>query len=238
MPQKFLLAASTSPGYFLLMLISFFLALSFLPMTQAASVEDSLRFVRASRDYIELQPSACVKIELRYASKNNFLGKDLYGVFNHAFLHHIAAGKLKKAAQILCHNKPGYALLIYDALRPRSVQYRMWDVVKGTDKQKYVANPSVGSIHNFGLALDLTIVNADGNVLDMGTHFDEFSPVSEPRNEEKYLNSGRLTQGQVNNRHLLRSVMTEVGFIPLEVEWWHFNGLDQKLVRRDFTIVE
>jgi D-alanyl-D-alanine dipeptidase len=233
-----MLAASSWGGYILRMLFKLFLTLLFIPMSQAATVEDSLRFVKNSPDYIELVPGSCLKIDLRYASSNNFLGRDLYGVFKHAFLHHVAAKKLIHAAQKLCHDKPGHSLIIYDALRPRSVQYSMWDVVKGTDKQKYVANPAVGSIHNFGFALDLSIVNEQGQALDMGTEFDEFSPVSEPRNEDKYLKSGRLSQKQVANRRLLRSVMTGAGFIVLDLEWWHFNALESSLVRREFAIVE
>lgn len=203
-----------------------------------SSDEASLRFVSNSPDYIEIHEMRGLQLDLRYASTNNFMQKNLYGAFGFAFLHRIAATKLNSAVQILIKSHPDLSFVIYDALRPRSVQQKMWEAVMGTDKQKYIANPANGSIHNFGFALDISLREQNGMDLDMGTEFDDFSPASEPRNEPESLQTGLLTSKQIANRELLRKVMTEAGFIPLSLEWWHFDALDKALVRRDYPIVE
>ncbi len=204
----------------------------------AATVGESLQFVSRSADYVELKNSDAIALDLRYATANNFTGKNLYGVFNRAFLHKIAADKLAHAAANLKAAQPKYRLLILDALRPRSVQYLLWEKVRGTDQQKYVANPKGGSIHNFGFAVDITIVDASGKELDMGTAFDDFTPLAQPVLEEQFLKSGRLTQQQIQNRHLLRKVMEDAGFIQLPLEWWHFEALAKTEVKKNYFIVE
>ncbi len=204
----------------------------------SASVQDSARFVAASPDYVELQPSAGLAIELKYASTDNFVGQNLYGEFNKAYLHKIAAAKLERAVQNLAAIRPGYKLVIYDALRPRSVQYVLWDKVRGTDKQKYVANPKGGSIHNYGFALDISILDESGKQLDMGTPFDDFTDLAQPQLEQQFLKAGKLTEQQIKNRQLLRKVMEDAGFIQLPVEWWHFDALPKSELKSRFKIVE
>jgi D-alanyl-D-alanine dipeptidase len=128
--------------------------------------------------------------------------------------------------------------VIYDALRPRSVQYVLWDKVKGTDRQKYVANPQHGSIHNFGFAVDVSILDENGKALDMGTPFDDFTALAQPRLEQAFLKAGKLTRQQLDNRLLLRKVMEDAGFIQLPVEWWHYDALPREKVMSEFEIVE
>jgi D-alanyl-D-alanine dipeptidase len=204
----------------------------------AATVEESMEFIALSRDFVEIQPSPAVDIDLRYASQNNFTGKNLYGIFNKAYLHHIAGEKLSEAIKTLENLKPGYRLVIYDALRPRSVQKILWDYVKGTEKESYVANPKGGSIHNFGFAVDLSLLDTKGKEVDMGTYFDEFSPLSQPQLEEKFLREGKLSQEALDNRHLLRKIMESAGFIQLPIEWWHFDALPKKEVKEKYKIIE
>ncbi len=208
------------------------------PTVLAASVSESLQFVTSSTDYVEIRNSDSVALDLRYATTNNFTGKNLYQTFNRAFLHRIAAAKLERAAALLHAAHPAYKLVIFDALRPRSVQYVLWNVVRGTDQQKYVANPQGGSIHNFGFAVDLSVLDETGKELNMGTPFDDFAPLAQPRLEENFLESGKLTRQQLQNRHLLRHVMEEAGFIPLPIEWWHFDALPKDEIRKKFSIVE
>jgi D-alanyl-D-alanine dipeptidase len=98
----------------------------------------------------------------------------------------------------------------------------------------YVADPKIGSIHNYGFAVDLTLADAAGREVDMGTGFDDFTPLSEPRLEERFLAEGRLSDDQVTNRRLLRGVMEEAGFRHLPLEWWHFDAEPPDLVRRLF----
>jgi D-alanyl-D-alanine dipeptidase len=208
------------------------------PGAYATTPADSLAFVGKSADYVEIMNSDAIALDLRYATTNNFTSQNLYGVYNRAFLHKLAAGKLNKAAVNLRAAHPGYKLVIFDALRPRSVQYLLWKHVKGTDQQKYVANPKSGSIHNFGFALDLSIIDDTGKELDMGTPFDAFFPLAQPRLEVKFLESGKLTKQQLDNRLLLRKVMEDAGFIQLPLEWWHYDALPRDEVMRSYSIVE
>ncbi|HKG72943.1 MAG TPA: M15 family metallopeptidase [Aestuariivirgaceae bacterium] len=170
-------------------------------------------------------------IDMRYASKNNFMSINLYGPFNKLYLHKIAAKKLRRAAVILKKSHPRYDLLVFDGLRPHSVQRVLWNKVKGTPQQTFVANPKTGSIHNYGFAVDLTLAD-NGQELDMGTPFDDFRPLAQPVLEAKFLAEGKLKAQQVANRKLLRRVMTKAGFQQLAIEWWHFDALPQEQAKK------
>jgi len=222
----------------LLVRLLLILLLGSAPCAHATTVGESLQFVSSSPDFLEINISDAVALDLRYATTNNFTGHNLYGVFNRAFLHQLAAAKLARAAANLQAIHPKYKLLIFDALRPRSVQYLLWNKVKGTDQQKYVANPQGGSIHNFGFAVDLSVLDETGKELDMGTAFDDFTPLAQPALEEKFLESGKLTRQQLQNRRLLRKAMEDAGFIQLPLEWWHFDALPKTEVKMNYSIVE
>lgn len=214
------------------------LVLVFAVPARAATVEESVRFVSSSPDYVEIGAADGVAVDLRYATVNNFTGQDLYGEFDSAFLHKIAAAKLLDAVARLKMISPEYRLVIFDALRPRSVQWMLWEKVVGTAQQKYVANPKGGSIHNYGFAVDISILDGAGRELDMGTPFDDFTPLAQPRYEAKFLKEGRLTKAQIANRRLLRRVMEEAGFNALRLEWWHFNALPRAEVKANYKIIE
>ncbi len=177
-------------------------------------------------------------IALKYADTTNFMGANVYGSITRCFLRRDAAAKLIEAHRILKNRSPYLRILVADGFRPRHVQRRMWDMVKDTPMQRYVANPRYGSMHNYGCAVDVTLVDTSGVRLDMGTPIDHFGPLAQPRLEPKYLASGHLTKRQVNNRHLLRDIMIEAGFHPLSIEWWHFNAFPKEDVRARYTIVE
>lgn len=211
------------------------LALSFVAPSWAATTQESLDFLLKSDDYREITAEDGVVIDLRYASTNNFTGQDLYGPFNRLFLHKRAADKLKAAVALLKHEHHGYKFIIFDGLRPRSVQYRLWEKVPD---ENYVADPKKGSLHNFGLAIDLSVLDEKGHELDMGTAFDSFTPLAQPQLEPEKLASGELTQAQLDNRLILRRSMEAAGFKVLPSEWWHFDALPADLVRKQFTIVE
>lgn len=214
------------------------LLMGVISVASAITVGESLQTVRTSINYIEVKSTDAIALELRYATTNNFTGQNLYGVFNRAYLQKTAAEKLNRAAANLKQAQPKYKLLIFDALRPRSVQYLLWNKVRGTDQQKYVANPQSGSIHNYGFAVDLSIVDESGKELDMGTAFDDFSALAQPAQEEKFLESGKLTQQQLKNRRLLRKAMEDAGFIQLPLEWWHFDALPKAEVKKNYSIIE
>jgi D-alanyl-D-alanine dipeptidase len=179
-----------------------------------------------------------IVVELKYATMDNFLHKNIYGNLKKCYLLKEAALKLAAAQKGLAALKPGWRLKIYDGARPRCIQVAMWEVVKGTPQQPFVANPETGSIHNYGAAVDMSVVDEKGQELDMGTPFDFFGDLAQPRWEDTFLKQGKLTAEQVQNRRLLRKVMTEAGFISISSEWWHFNALSNDEVRKRFKIIE
>lgn len=192
-----------------------------------------------STDYIDVATFPNVRVDLRYASPNNFTGENLYGDrLKTAFLHPYAAKKFLQATEMLQKSKPGWSFLVFDALRPLSVQKKMWAHVEGTPQQIYVANPSRGSIHNFGLAIDLTLLNGAGEPVDMGTDFDSFEELAQPRHEDRFLASGQLTPTQVENRRVLRELMLTAGFLPIPHEWWHFNAMEIFEARAQYVMIE
>ena len=170
--------------------------------------------------------------------KKNYFRKNFYDGLKTAYLRKEVVLKLSKAQKILKAKHNGYALLILDAARPRSVSRQMYDQMKGTKYEKFVANPAKGSMHNYGIAVDITIVDAAGHELDMG-----FSPFRKSTLElywqyAKKKIGVRLTDEQKMNRKLLADTMTAAGFIPLSFEWWHFNGLPKAEARKRFSIIE
>jgi D-alanyl-D-alanine dipeptidase len=179
-----------------------------------------------------------IAVDLRYASANNFVGRDLYGELNCAWLHRFAADGLQRATEWLHWEAPDLRLLVLDALRPHRVQIQLWDYLDGTDLRQYVADPAIGSIHSFGLALDATLVDAAGREIDMGSGFDEMTELSHPVLEARHLASGALTPGHVKSRELLRKAMTVAGFSGIDNEWWHFEFLPRAEIRRGFVRVE
>lgn len=177
-------------------------------------------------------------VDLKYARNDNFMGENVYGGLRKGYLHPEPAEKLGKAHALLKERDPDLGLLLVDGVRPRSVQWRMWEFVRNTPMQPYVADPARGSMHNFGAAVDVTIVKAGGVRLDMGTGVDHFGVLAQPREEKRLLMKGRLTAEQVANRRLLREVMLGAGFRPLSIEWWHFDALAKDEARRRYAIIE
>ena len=181
-----------------------------------------------------------IAVQLKYSTTDNFVRKDVYGDLENAYLQPEIAKKLAKASVSLQKAHPGYHLLIYDAARPNSVQYILWDALDVPLKQKpqYVANPKIGSIHNFGCAVDLTVVNEKGVPLDMGTPYDFFGPLAYPRMESQMLAQGKLTKAQLANRQILRRAMTQIGFRQNTTEWWHYDGLSRANARAKYGMIK
>lgn len=188
-------------------------------------------------DFRHLDTIAGIAVDLRYAGPHNFVGRDLYSPYDCAWLHVIAASALERVVAYLAARRPGARVLVLDALRPQRVQQELWDALAGTDLQLYLAEPSRGSIHSYGMALDVTILDEDGVELDMGTGFDDMTELSHPALEEGFLTRGDLTPLQVANRQLLRDAMFQAGFVGINTEWWHFDCGDRNVVRATFSRV-
>ncbi len=190
--------------------------------------------------YIDVRESVpAIRVQLKYATSDNFMGRSVYQGMTKAWLHPDAAQKLHRAHQILQREKPGYALLVYDAARPMSVQRIMWNLVRGTNKTYYVSNPAKGGgLHNYGMAVDLTIVDASGKPLPMGTPYDFFGSEAHTDNEEALVQTGKITRSELENRRLLRRVMKEAGFRTIKSEWWHFNACSRETARGRYRLIE
>ena len=184
-----------------------------------------------------LSSIAGIAVDLRYATPDNFVGRDLYSLIDCAWLHRDAAAALEQAVAWLAAHRPDHHLLVLDALRPQRVQQQLWDALQGTELLGYIAEPSRGSIHSFGMALDITIVGPDGRELDMGTGFDDLSERSHPALELVMLEREEITEEQVGHRRLLRDAMFQAGFFGINSEWWHFDCGDRVLVRQTYTRV-
>jgi D-alanyl-D-alanine dipeptidase len=184
-----------------------------------------------------LSTIAGIAVDLRYATPNNFVGRDLYSPYDCAWLHRDAAAALERVVAWLKEKRPGCMPLVLDALRPQRVQQQLWDALAGTDLQMYLADPQRGSIHSFGMALDVTLLDEAGSELDMGTGFDDMTLLSHPALEARFLASGELTAAQAANRQLLRDAMFQAGFIGINTEWWHFDCGDRNVVRQTFRRV-
>jgi D-alanyl-D-alanine dipeptidase len=218
------------------------LALSLPVISQSALPETERKMI--SQGLVDIQKADPeILVELKYSTSDNFLKKDIYGELTRAYLQPEMARRLGNASQSLKKLKLGYKLLVYDAARPNSAQYALWDAlddlkIPAGKKTMYVADPKIGSNHNFGCAVDLTIADENGKPLDMGTRFDFFGPLAYPRSEQQMLKAGKLTARQIENRQLLRKVMIEAGFRANTTEWWHFDGMSKSQARAKYGMIK
>ncbi|MFI5171986.1 MAG: M15 family metallopeptidase [Chitinophagales bacterium] len=181
-----------------------------------------------------------IDIDLKYSTTDNFLHKDVYGDLDQAYLQPDVLIKLKQAYNYLQKKDSSLTFVIYDASRPLSVQKKMWKILEMPldEKGKYLSNPARGSVHNYGAAVDISLIYKNGQALDMGTPFDYFGELAEPQLENKMLNEGKLTTQQINNRKILREVMQKSGFRQMPTEWWHYNSCSREQAKMKYKIIE
>lgn len=178
-------------------------------------------------------------VSLMYVRADNFTGSVLYGDLREAYLHPQAAEALVKAQRRLKALRPDLSLKVYDAARPMTIQQRMWDKVKNTPKDFYVSNPAHGGgLHNYGLAVDITLCDLRGDSLPMGTRVDAMTPLSHIDREAELVAARRISRQAQLNRELLRSVMQFAGFRPLRTEWWHFNFRTRAQAKKYYRVIE
>lgn len=174
--------------------------------TYQAQVEENPKM-----QLVNLKDLEGVYFDIRYATKNNFVGEVVYPSPD-AFARKQVAEALQKANSIFA--KKGLAIKIFDAYRPYSATVQFYELVEDTT---YVASPYSGSRHNRGCAIDLTLVSIEsGEDLNMPTSYDHFTEKAHPTFMD-------LEEEQINNRQLLIEVMESVGFKVYPYEWWHFD---------------
>ena len=189
--------------FFSFLVLVFFSDTYLLRAQQVESIPDTT-FVNL-KDY-----STDFVYDMKYATEDNFLKAKVYDCAE-CFLRFKTVKALVKANTIFI--KKGYHIKIYDCYRPLDIQKRMWKIVSNPE---YVADPAKGSIHNRGGAVDITLVDADGKELDMGTSFDFFGPEA-----SHYFDN--LSDEVKQNRALLKRIMKKSNFNSFDSEWWHYN---------------
>ena len=148
--------------------------------------------------------------ELKYATPDNFLKQAVYDC-GECYLRKSTAEALVKANEAF--KQLGYRIKLFDCYRPLSVQKKMWKILPGTH---YVANPAKGSKHNRGAAVDLTLVDAQGKELNMGTPFDFFG-------KEAHHTYTEHSKEVLENRKLLKETLDKYNFKSIYSEWWHYE---------------
>ncbi|MBR5856746.1 MAG: M15 family metallopeptidase [Bacteroidales bacterium] len=181
-----------------------------------------------------------VEVYMVYATPYNFMGRVLYDELDEAYLVPQAMEMLKKANEYLRKRRMDLHLVVYDAARPRSIQEQMWKVVEGTDLEDFVANPHKrgGGPHNFGIAVDVTLVDCTGHPIPMGSEYDYFGDRSRSDMEQELFENGEITRRELLNRRLLREVMTYAGWIVEPSEWWHFNAMPTAEAREKLPVIK
>lgn len=163
----------------------------------------------------ELKTIPNLTFDLRYATSNNVTGEPIYSVA-HAFLHEKAYEKLQRAVELA--KEIGLTFKIFDAYRPPEAQQALWDYCPDPT---YITPPEKGSPHTRGIAVDLTLLDAEGNELDMGAEFDEFDDIA-------HHGSIEISKEAQRNRFLLMGIMTTAGWDFFKNEWWHYQLFDSK----------
>ena len=165
-------------------------------------------------ELVKIDPT--IRLDIRYATSNNFLGRPVYDQAR-AFLQRPAAEALARANRAL--RRQGYGIVIFDGYRPWSVTKVFWDSTP-EDKKQFVADPSQGSRHNRGCAVDLSIFNLKTKeIVTMPSAYDEMS-------ERSHINYQGGTDEQRRLRDMLRAAMEAEGFAVYEPEWWHYDYKD------------
>lgn len=215
------------------------------PLSKVKQVEkiDSLEQRIIDSGLVDIQQiDSTIIVDVKYSSLDNFMKKDLYGSMNKIYLQKKVAKMLSTAQKALKEKDSTLSLLVYDGVRPRSVQQRMWDAldtIPFQERIKFVSNPKNGSLHSYGCAVDLTIFDLKRDtVLDMGANYDDLRKIAYPKFEKEFLESGDLTKEQYGNRMLLRSVMRKGGFWVIPTEWWHFNAFTREKAKELYEVVE
>ena len=195
-------------------LLAVFLILSFHAAAQDGPPKEQGKREAHLVELITLDPT--IKLDIRYATENNFVGQKVYPEAR-AFLQKPAAKGVLAVHKKL--KKRGLGIVVFDGYRPWSITKLFWEVTPD-DKRKFVADPAKGSKHNRGCAIDLSIYDLKtGKLIEMPSGYDEFSERASP-------NYAGGTAEQRANRDMLRKLMEDEGFIVNANEWWHFDYKD------------
>lgn len=175
------------------------------------------------------------RFDIKYATEDNFTHQKQYSRAK-CYLQKDVAKQMLKAQALLHKLRPNWHLLFKDCYRPLHVQRALFKTVANTPNAIYVSNPNRphASVHTFGAAVDVTLMNALEQEVDMGTPFDSFSEKAQPRFEARFLKKASLSATQLAHRRLLREVMQAVGMQPISTEWWHFDAYRHQALEKRY----
>ena len=156
-----------------------------------------------------------VDFEIAYATENNVSGRVIYQRAD-CYLHSVAAKHLQKAIEYAAGL--GLRFKIFDAYRPTEAQFMLWEDNPDPD---FLSNPYTGSPHSRGVAIDLTLIDENGDELDMGTGFDDFT-------KKSYHSNVEISAEAQKNRRILLGIMTAAGWDWYDNEWWHYQLFDPR----------
>ena len=186
------------------------------PSIEAEKIDSSVDIANKKKlkelkpGWVEIIADDFTVVDLRYATENNFVEEQMYDC-GRCYIREEAYKSLQEIRSEL--KDKGYGIILYDCYRPRPIQQKLWDKVPNAS---YVTPPSRGSMHNRGVALDLGLINADKEILDMGTEFDYFGREG---HHDYYDHSEQV----LNNRKSLKSTMENHNFASIRTEWWHYS---------------
>ncbi|KAF2508829.1 M15 family metallopeptidase [Flavobacterium foetidum] len=208
-----------------LFFVSFFAAL-FLSNAQNETYSSPVKIEVSDTSFVNLRDYSTDFIyDMKYATEDNFLKAKVYDCAECML-------RLKTVKALIAANKEflkkGYRIKLYDCYRPLDIQKKMWEIVSNPN---YVADPKKGSIHNRGGAVDISLVDASGKEVDMGTSFDFFG-IEAGHNFKKF------SKEILSNRAYLKTIMIKNGFNSFDSEWWHYNlkaGLKDKVSNEKWT---
>ena len=166
----------------------------------------------------EITERSGLVLDIRYATENNFTEKQIYPC-PRCFLRPVMADRILRLQKDI-KERYGMSLKLFDCYRPRPAQQKLWDIVPDA---RYVTPPSKGSMHNRGLAVDITLVDEKGEELDMGTEYDFFG-------YKAYTTNKDLPKEILKNRDILTKLMNVHGMKGIRTEWWHFSLKTEKAV--------
>jgi len=167
--------------------------------------------VDTTRQWVELKSlDSSFVYDIRYATTHNFVHKKMYPCAKCYVRVEVAKALIKIQNQL---KKKGLGLKLFDCYRPGKVQQELWNIMPNPS---YVANPKTGSMHNRGVAVDVTIIDKNGKELPMGTPYDYFG-------KKAYHSYTKLPDTVLKNRHLLKTLMSQNNLEPIKSEWWHYS---------------
>ncbi len=151
-----------------------------------------------------------IQVDIKYATRDNFVGEVLYPCERCVLRQEVAEALIRVHRSTMLK---GYGIKVFDCYRPRPIQQLLWDKVPDAH---YVTPPSKGSMHNRGVAVDVTLVDVQGRQMEMGTPYDFFGPEAHHTYQD-------LPQEVLHRRIFLRDEMAKEGFLHIRTEWWHYS---------------